>query len=71
MREKMRYAFWRFKMNAWEKVMKEEKGASDMVAIIVIIVILIAVAAVFKDELEQAIQKAFENLRNFTDSPGF
>ncbi len=68
MREKMRYAFWRFKMNAWEKVMKEEKGASDMVAIIVVIVIVLAAAAIFRDSLIKAVTDVFTNLTDFIGS---
>lgn len=40
----------------------EEKGASDIVAILLIIVILIAVAAIFRTQLTAAVNGVFENL---------
>lgn len=47
------------------KLVKEENGDTNFVAIIVIIVILIAIAAVFHDELEKAIRDVFKNLTDF------
>lgn len=48
------------KLNVFvDKLLHEEKGASDMVAIMVIIVILLAVAATFKKELEGLVQEVF------------
>lgn len=44
---------------------KEEKGASDMVAIMVVIVIIIGVAVAFKDGLEKAIEAVFSKLTDF------
>lgn len=41
-------------------VLYEEKGASDIVAIMVVIVILIAVAAIFKEELEGLVRQVFK-----------
>ena len=64
----MRYALWRFKQDLLEKMMKEEKGAAEIVAIIVVIVILIAVAVVFRDGLRDAIEKVFKNLTDFIDT---
>lgn len=40
----------------------EEKGASDIVAILLVIVILIAVAAIFRKQLIDAVTGVFENL---------
>lgn len=42
-----------------ERLMHEEKGASDIVAIMVVIVILLAVAAIFKEELEGLVETVF------------
>ena len=39
---------------AAEDFKKQEKGASDIVAILLVIVVLIAVAAIFREELEHA-----------------
>ena len=47
---------------------KEEKGASDIVAIIVIIVIIaiiLVVAAIFREQLTAAVTTVFENLTDF------
>ena len=47
---------------ALEDFAKEEKGASDIVAIMLVIVILIAVAAVFRTQLLAAVTVVFEQL---------
>ena len=47
---------------------KEEKGASDIVAIMVVIVIIIAVAAIFQEQLSNAVTAVFEKLTNFINS---
>ena len=44
---------------------KEEKGASDIVAIIVIIAIILVVAAIFREQLTAAVITVFENLTDF------
>ncbi len=49
-------------LRALERLAKEEKGASDIVAILLVIVILIAVAAIFRNQLIGAVNKAFETL---------
>lgn len=64
MREKVENALWKLRMNVGG-ILKEEDGASDMVAILVIIVILIAAAAIFQEQLMQAIEAAFSNLIDF------
>ena len=38
-------------MTAWENFKNEEKGASEMVAVVALIVIILAVAIIFKDQL--------------------
>lgn len=40
-------------------VLYEEKGASDIVAIMVVIVILLAVAVIFKQQLTELVTKVF------------
>ena len=47
---------------ALEDFAKEEKGASDIVAIMLVIVILIAVAAEFRTQLLAAVTGVFEQL---------
>ena len=47
---------------ALRELQTEEKGASDIVAILLIIVILIAVAAIFRTQLTAAVNGVFENL---------
>lgn len=44
---------------------KEERGATDFVAIIVIIVIIMAIAVIFQDNLRNAVNKVFSNLMDF------
>jgi len=48
-----------------ETLKKEEKGASDMVAIIVVIVIIIAVAGIFRTQLTEAVSNVFGKLNTF------
>ena len=52
-------------VKAAEVFTKEEKGASDIVAIIVVIAIILVVAAIFKDQLTNAVTTVFENLTDF------
>lgn len=47
------------------KLVKEENGDTNFVAIIVIIVILIAIAAVFHEQLQEAIEEVFKSLTGF------
>lgn len=51
--------------NAVKNFLKEEKGASDIVAIILIIVVVIAVAGIFRRELITAVTQVFEKLLEF------
>lgn len=50
-----------------ERLGKEEKGASDIVAILLVIVILVAVAALFREQLMTAVTTAFVKLNEFLD----
>ena len=52
-------------IEAAEVVVKEEKGASDIVAIIVIIAIILVVAAIFREQLSNIVTSVFENLADF------
>lgn len=49
-------------MKALRNLGKEERGASDIVAILLVIVILIAVAAIFREQLIAAVTGVFEKL---------
>lgn len=51
--------------NAMESFLKEEKGASDIVAILVVIIIIIAVAAIFRDKLLEFVNQVMDDLLNF------
>lgn len=64
MREKMENALWRFGFAVKEKFLKNERGDSNMVAVIVLIVIVLAVAIIFKDALVKA---AEDIMRQFTE----
>lgn len=55
--------------NAVNNFMKKEKGASDMVAVIVLIVIVVALAAVFRTQLKGVIEKGFQNVTTFISNP--
>lgn len=46
----------------------EQRGASDMVAVMVLIVIVVAVATVFNQQLGEAVTAVFEKLTNFVSS---
>lgn len=53
------------------KLVKEENGDTNFVAIIIIIVILLAIAVVFRQKLGEAIDKVFRNLSSFIgEEPG-
>ena len=48
-----------------EKLAKEERGASDIVAIILIIVVVIAVATIFRRELETVMETIMGKVTEF------
>lgn len=50
-----------------DRLAHEEKGASDMIAILLIVVILVAVAVIFKDQLIKLVNQVFEKLTNFVN----
>lgn len=51
-----------------QNMKEEERGASDIVAIIAIIVIVLAVAVVFKDQITEVVKKAFTKVSGWIDS---
>ncbi len=56
-----------FKNRCLASFLKEEKGASDMVAIIVVIVIILAVAAIFQEQLINVVTSVMDKLIDFTN----
>lgn len=63
--------YWRVKfglMNWVGDFLTDEEGDTNMVSMIVLIVIVIALAAIFKDGLEQAIKDVFKKLSDFVNS---
>lgn len=68
MREKLLAFYLRQKLNAvnaLENFIKEEKGASDIVAIVVIIVIILAVAVIFRNALIDAVNTVMNKFQEF------
>lgn len=68
MKEKLLAFYLRQKLNALDAVenfLKEEKGASDIVAIVVIIVIILAVAVIFRKALEDGVTTVMDNFTDF------
>jgi len=55
----MRYRSWK------ERLLHEEKGASDIVAIMVVIVVILAVAVIFQEGLTKAVNSIFDKLVDF------
>ena len=74
MREKMDFLWLKAtsKMrNFWEDFKHEEKGAAEIVAIIMIIVVVIAVAGIFHEQIERVIKSAFGEVDTFIKNPEF
>lgn len=46
-------------------LVKDERGDTNFVAIIIIIVILLAIAGIFHDQLTKAVNAVFNNLTSF------
>lgn len=73
MREKMDFLWLKAtsKMRSfWEDFKHEEKGAAEIVAIIMIIVVVIAVAGIFHKQIGRVIESAFGKVDTFIQSPG-
>lgn len=65
MREKLENALWKAVYAINERILKDEEGDSNMVAVIVLIVIILAVAAIFREQLLNAVNAVFGNLMDF------
>ncbi len=68
MREKIIVGYLRSKMachRALEDFVREEKGASQIMEIMIVVVIMIAVAGVFKEQLMEAVNAMFGKLIGF------
>lgn len=50
-----------------ERFLKEERGDTNFVAIIVIIVIILAIAGIFRSKLQEAVEAVFEQLLAFVN----
>lgn len=48
--------------------MHEEKGAADIVAIMVVIVILLAVAVIFKEQLSTLVETVFSKANDWVEA---
>ena len=48
-----------------ERLVQEEKGASDIVAILVVIVILLAIAGIFKKGLAEVVDTVFSKVTDW------
>lgn len=55
-------------MDVKERFLREEKGASHMVEIVVVIVIVIAVAAVFNKAIGDAVKEIMDRLTTFVEN---
>lgn len=65
MRECVKNALWRFGFSVKEKFFGDERGDSNMVAVIVLIIIVIAVAAIFRDALMGAVEDVMTQFTDF------
>ena len=63
--EMMEGFLWKFWLAVENKFLRDERGDSNMVAVIVLIVIILAVAVIFKDALIEADNKVMEQLTEF------
>lgn len=54
--------------NFAEDFKKEERGASDIVAILLIILVVVAIAFVFKEQLKQLVEKVFLSVSGEVDN---
>ena len=53
-----------FRIKSWlSDFSEEDRGATDIIAILVMIVVVIAVAAVFREKLTEVVELAFERLK--------
>lgn len=59
----MRSKLWA--LDQGRKFKESERGDTSFVAIIVIIVIILAIAVIFRDRLQSAVEAVFDNLDTF------
>ncbi len=71
MRQKLDNLYWRMRfrfMGMMEDFLKDEEGDTNMVSMIVLIVIVIALATIFKEQLQLAIEAVFGKLTEFINT---
>jgi len=51
-----------------DRMLHEEKGAADIVAILVVIVILLGVAVIFREQLEKLVEAVFGKATSWVES---
>lgn len=54
--------------NFWEDFKTEEKGAAEIVAIILVVVVIIALVAIFRDRIANVINSVFDKTDDFVNS---
>lgn len=67
MRERLENIIWRTTWKLNENFVKDERGDSNMVAVIVLIVIVVVIAAIFQEQLGEAVNATFERLMEFVE----
>lgn len=68
MERKLDNLYWRMRfglIGMLEDFLMDEEGDSNMVSVIVLIVIILAVAAIFREQLQEAVTAVFDNLMEF------
>ena len=63
--EMMEGFLWKFWLAVENKFLRDERGDSNMVAVIVLIVIILAVAVIFKDALIETDHKEKQQFTRF------
>lgn len=65
MGEKLENALRKFMFTVQNKLIADERGDSNMVAVVVLIIIVIAVAVIFRDGLMKAVQGVMDQFSTF------
>ena len=63
-------AYLKMKQMKMKDFCKEEKGAADIVAVILIVIIAVAAAWVFREEIIKLIQKLFGDIKGSLNGLG-
>ncbi len=63
-------AYLKMKQMKMKDFWKEEKGAADIVAVILIVIIAVAAAWVFREEIIKLIQKLFGDIKGSLNGLG-